>query len=98
MQGKKLLSGLTAALAMAVAPLTSATSAQFLTPGSNLVIEGVPPISNELVAKVQAYTDFKPSGRSGVASVQTRHADSQTRDQFQPVALRCHTGWRGRTA
>ncbi|MEO8101009.1 MAG: prolyl oligopeptidase family serine peptidase [Betaproteobacteria bacterium] len=35
--------------------------AQFVTPGSNLVIDGVPPISNELVAKLQAYTEFKPS-------------------------------------
>ena len=36
-------------------------NAQFLTPGSNLVIDGVPPISSELAAKVQAYTEFKPS-------------------------------------
>ena len=36
-------------------------NAQFLTPGSNLVIDGVPPIPSELAAKVQAYTEFKPS-------------------------------------
>ena len=35
--------------------------AQYLAPGANLVIEGVPPIPNELVTKVQAYTEFKPS-------------------------------------
>ena len=42
------------------AAITSA-HAQFLKPADNLVIDGVPPISDELVAKVQAYTDFKPS-------------------------------------
>lgn len=35
--------------------------AQTLAPGANLAIDGVPPIPLELVAKVQAYTEFKPS-------------------------------------
>ena len=35
--------------------------AQFLAPASNLVLEGVPPIPNELVTKIQPYTDFKRS-------------------------------------
>ena len=43
--------------------LTSAVSPvahpQFLTPGPNLVIDGVPPISTELVNKVRPYADFK---------------------------------------
>ncbi len=33
--------------------------AQYLTPGANLVVDGVPPIADELVSKVQAYTEFK---------------------------------------
>ena len=32
-----------------------------LAPGANLAIDGVPPIPVELAAKVQAYTEFKPS-------------------------------------
>ncbi len=51
-------SGIAATLALSVAPCAAA---QYLTPGANLVIEGVPPISTELVNKVQAYTEFKPS-------------------------------------
>ncbi|MBL0123074.1 MAG: S9 family peptidase [Betaproteobacteria bacterium] len=35
--------------------------AQTLTPGANLVIEGIPPISDDLVAKVAPYTEFRPS-------------------------------------
>jgi len=58
MQKMRTLQAIAATLAIAAAPLASG---QFLTPGSNLVIDGVPPISNELVAKVQAYTEFKPS-------------------------------------
>ena len=58
MRIKNMLSCIAAALALSVAPYATA---QFLTPGSNLVIEGVPPISTELVDKVQAYTEFKPS-------------------------------------
>ncbi len=41
---------------------TSVASAQFITPASNFVAEGIPPISTELVKKVEAYTEFKPSG------------------------------------
>ena len=44
-----------------VAATVTAAHGQFLKPTDNLVIEGVPPISEELVAKVQAYTDFKPA-------------------------------------
>lgn len=44
------------------AALCIPAQAQFIKPGSNLVIDGIPPISEELVAKVHAYTDFKPSG------------------------------------
>ena len=44
-----------------VAAAITSAHAQFLKPADNLVIDGVPPISEELVAKVQAYTDFKPS-------------------------------------
>ena len=44
-----------------VAAAITRADAQFLKPADNLVIDGVPPISEELVAKVQAYTDFKPS-------------------------------------
>ena len=58
MRIKDTLSCIATALALSVAPYAMA---QFLTPGSNLVIEGVPPISTELVDKVQAYTEFKPS-------------------------------------
>lgn len=58
MRIKDTLSCIATALALSVAP---DAMAQFLTPGSNLVIEGVPPISTELVDKVQAYTEFKPS-------------------------------------
>ncbi len=36
-------------------------SAQYLTPASNLVVENIPPISAELVKKVEAYTEFKSS-------------------------------------
>ena len=53
-----MLSCIATAMALSVAPYAAA---QFLTPGSNLVIEGVPPVSTELVDKVQAYTEFKPS-------------------------------------
>ena len=44
-----------------VAATVTAAHGQFLKPADNLVIDGVPPISEELVAKVRAYTDFKPS-------------------------------------
>jgi dipeptidyl aminopeptidase/acylaminoacyl peptidase len=49
-----------------LAPLFAAVAvtsahAQFIKPTDNLVIDGVPPISEALVAKVRAYTDFKPS-------------------------------------
>ncbi|MEP7154654.1 MAG: S9 family peptidase [Betaproteobacteria bacterium] len=57
--------GFAAASASAAALLCAfsfgTTYAQNITPGTNLVIDGIPPISNELVAKVQAYTEFKPS-------------------------------------
>ena len=49
MRIKDTLSCIATALALSVAPYAMA---QFLTPGSNLVIEGVPPISTELVDKV----------------------------------------------
>lgn len=39
----------------------TSSHAQFLKPADNLVIDGVPPISEELVATVKAYTDFNPS-------------------------------------
>ena len=55
---KHLLAGVAVVAVVAMAGLAHA---QFVIPGSNLVIDGVPPISNELVAKVQAYTEFKPS-------------------------------------
>jgi dipeptidyl aminopeptidase/acylaminoacyl peptidase len=35
--------------------------AQFITPAANLVIENIPPISEALTKKVEAYTQFKPS-------------------------------------
>ena len=47
-------------LVVAAAAVTSAP-AQFLKPADNLVIDGVPPISEELVKKVRAYTDFNPA-------------------------------------
>ena len=47
-----------AALAAAICGFAHA---QYLTPGANLVIDGVPPIPDELVTRVQAYTEFKPS-------------------------------------
>ena len=40
---------------------TQIIHAQFLAPGPNLVIDGVPPISSELVSKIKPYTDFKRS-------------------------------------
>ena len=40
---------------------TIGAQAQFLRPPDNFVIDGVPPISEELVGRLQAYTDFKPS-------------------------------------
>jgi dipeptidyl aminopeptidase/acylaminoacyl peptidase len=50
------------ALLVATASLTSAVGlAQFVEPASNLVIDGVPPISSELAKKVGAYTEFKRS-------------------------------------
>jgi dipeptidyl aminopeptidase/acylaminoacyl peptidase len=36
-------------------------NAQFITPASNLVIENIPPITEALTKKVEAYTQFKPS-------------------------------------
>ena len=50
-----------AALSLFIAATITTAHAQFLKPTDNLVIDGVPPISEELVTKVQAYTDFKPS-------------------------------------
>ncbi len=44
-----------------IAVMTSCVQAQFLRPPDNFVIDGVPPISEELVGRVQTYTDFKPS-------------------------------------
>jgi dipeptidyl aminopeptidase/acylaminoacyl peptidase len=48
-------------LALCFATAVTAAHAQFLKPADNLVIDGVPPISEGLVAKVRAYTDFKPA-------------------------------------
>jgi dipeptidyl aminopeptidase/acylaminoacyl peptidase len=42
--------------------LASTAWAQFITPGSNLVVDGIPPIESALADKVAAYTDFKPTG------------------------------------
>ena len=42
--------------------LASTSWAQFIVPGSNLVVDGIPPIESALVDKVAAYTDFKPTG------------------------------------
>ncbi|MBL8521790.1 MAG: S9 family peptidase [Betaproteobacteria bacterium] len=39
----------------------SAAHAQFLKPGDNLVIDGVPPIPEELVARLVPYTEFRPA-------------------------------------
>ena len=41
--------------------MAGCAQAQFLRPPDNFVIDGVPPISEELVGRLQAYTDFKPS-------------------------------------
>ena len=54
-------SGKRALVLWLVAVSVGSVQAQFLKPADNLVIDGVPPISDELVAKVQAYTDFKPA-------------------------------------
>lgn len=35
--------------------------AQFLAPGSDLVVDGIPPISTDLVARVQPYLEFTPT-------------------------------------
>jgi dipeptidyl aminopeptidase/acylaminoacyl peptidase len=40
---------------------TGSVHAQFITPTSNLVIENIPPITEALTKKVEAYTQFKPS-------------------------------------
>ena len=53
--GKCILAPLLAAV------ITTAAHGQFLKPTDNLVIDGVPPISEALVTKVRAYTEFKPS-------------------------------------
>ncbi len=42
--------------------LASTSWAQFITPGSNLVVDGIPAIESALADKVAAYTDFKPTG------------------------------------
>ena len=54
----RLMAGLGIATLLA---FMSSASAQFITPASNFVAEGIPPISAELVKKVDAYTEFKPS-------------------------------------
>ncbi len=36
-------------------------SAQFITPAKSLTVDGIPPISQALVSKVEAYTKFKPA-------------------------------------
>lgn len=38
-----------------------AAHAQFITPTSNLVVDGIPPIPASIAAQAEAYTDFKPS-------------------------------------
>ncbi len=48
-------------VALFVSATITAAHPQFIKPTDNLVIDGVPPISEELVTKVRAYTDFKPS-------------------------------------
>lgn len=40
---------------------TVAAHAQFLKPGSNLVIDGIPPIPEEMIAKIAPYTEFRPA-------------------------------------
>jgi dipeptidyl aminopeptidase/acylaminoacyl peptidase len=47
-------------IALACASIFSA-HAQFITPTSNLVIENIPPITEALTKKVEAYTQFKSS-------------------------------------
>ena len=46
---------------LALLSLASAVQAQTITPANNLVIEGIPPISADLVKKVAPYTEFKAS-------------------------------------
>jgi dipeptidyl aminopeptidase/acylaminoacyl peptidase len=48
-------------LAALISICTFSAHAQFITPTSNLVIENIPPISEALTKKVDAYTQFKPS-------------------------------------
>ena len=48
-------------LALLALTFATASQAEFLTPGTNLVIEGIPPIELALTKKVEAYTQFKPS-------------------------------------
>jgi dipeptidyl aminopeptidase/acylaminoacyl peptidase len=38
-----------------------AAQAQFLKPGSNLVIDSIPPIPEEMIAKIAPYTEFRPA-------------------------------------
>ena len=38
----------------------AAAHAQFVTPGTNLVADGIPPVPNVIVDKVRAYSDFWP--------------------------------------
>ncbi|HTL26253.1 MAG TPA: S9 family peptidase, partial [Burkholderiales bacterium] len=38
----------------------AAAHAQFVTPGTNLVADGIPPVPNAIVDKVRAYSDFWP--------------------------------------
>ena len=58
-------------------------SAQYITPASNLVIENIPPISIELVKKVEAYTEFKASSivawhpKDGSVLIRSRLANTQ---------------------
>ena len=44
-----------------IAVMAGGARAQFLRPPDNFVTDGVPPISEELVGRLQVYTDFKPS-------------------------------------
>ncbi|MCA1608417.1 MAG: S9 family peptidase, partial [Acidobacteria bacterium] len=49
-------------LAASAAAQTSQARVDTLKPGSNLVVQGVPPIPNELVAAVKKYTEAIPVG------------------------------------
>ncbi len=82
-------------LAVILLPIPMVAAVTPVTPGDNLVVEGIPPIPSDLAQKVERYTQFRSAGISSwhptkrEMLISTRFADTrQTHYVKSPLATR----------